>query len=207
MSKESGTYALPVLEKLNLIPRRIVLSRHSGRTGVALFARRCCGIELGEKNLADLSARIKAADGPLTGISEFLNLLADMGALPPGFPDPLDCVSFKEIEEIRGEQRLCRVEAALKRRGSGPPLLLAGEGASLSEAILNAVNATFHCEIFIKRTALKGYGEKIRFYAEIEAKGRLYAMERIGASMGILLFQCFLDVINIVIIDTNGGIK
>jgi 2-isopropylmalate synthase len=199
MSKESGTYALPVLEKLNLIPERIVLSRHSGRAGADLFARRCCSIELDEKNLADLSARIKAGDSPLTGLSEFLNILADMGALPPDFPYPFGCVSFKEIEETRGEQRFCRVEAALKRRGSAdsePPLLLAGEGASFSEAILNAVDEMFHAELFVMRNAVTGYGNKIRLYAEIESKGRVYAMERIGSSRAYLLFQCFLDVIN-----------
>jgi hypothetical protein len=48
----------------------------------------------------------------------------------------------------------------------------------------------------LEKTAVNGFGSRVRLYAEIKAGDRLYAVERTGAASGRLLFECCLDAVN-----------
>jgi 2-isopropylmalate synthase len=96
---------------------------------------------------------------------------------------------------------LYRISAVLRRyRGtevSGEPRVLEGDGSNQAGTIIQAVSAFSGYKLQLKRFALNGAGGKIRLYAEIAAKeNRLYAIERIGSSAGLLFIQCCLDAVN-----------
>jgi 2-isopropylmalate synthase len=197
LSKRTETYSLPVMEDLTLSPERIVLSRHSGQSGVALFARLYCGLELEGETLARVTGLVKAAPGTATGITEFICILADLRALPAAYRGPLRWVSFSETADaVR-----YRIRASLRRYKEGAPsgksYPLRGEGNTLAGAALGAVSAFTGIPLRLRRLAVNGTGELFRLYAEISAPGTgLYAVERTGAVPGLLLLECCLDAVN-----------
>jgi 2-isopropylmalate synthase len=215
LSRKGETYSPPV--SLSLSPERIVLSRHSGLAGLRLFARRYCGFEpdaaAGEK-LLDL---VKAAPGPLTGLTEFLCMAADLGALPAEYPRPLVCLSFEEtLSAGPGEEAAYKFRALLSSHNvaghnaaghnvSGLPREAAGAGATEALAALDLAYRFTGRKLRFARIGLSGGGSRIRLYAEIleqggeqEAgeEGGIAAFERIGPSTGLLFFQCCLDALN-----------
>jgi 2-isopropylmalate synthase len=212
LSRKGETYSPPVLESLGLSPERIVLSRHSGLAGLRLFARRYCGFEpdaaAGEK-LLDL---VKAAPGPLTGLTEFLCMAADLDALPAEYPRPLVCRSFGEtFTALAGEEPVYRFRALLashnaaSRNASGSLREAAGAGKTEALAALDLAYRLTGRKLQFTRIGLSGGGGRIRLYAELleqggeqEAgkEGGIAAFERIGPSTGLLFFQCCLDALN-----------
>jgi 2-isopropylmalate synthase len=86
ISLNRETYIPKEFEAWIDIPERITLSRHSGRAGIALYARRYLGLELDSKSCTALAEQIKARD--TWGLTEFLVLLHEL-ALVPDCPAPL----------------------------------------------------------------------------------------------------------------------
>jgi 2-isopropylmalate synthase len=205
LSRNTETYSLPVMETWNTAPERIVLSRHSGQAGVALFAQRCCGLTLDEETIAVLISRIKEPTGSkegTTGLTEFLCTLSDMGKLPPEFPGPLICVSFKETlcsAETGNRVEAAVIEAALQVYGAvEPDREISGRGKNEAAAISQALNGLDRTGLTFSRIALNGFGGKLRLYTVVSFdSGRIYALERAGPQSGAeLLFLCGLDAIN-----------
>jgi 2-isopropylmalate synthase len=184
---------------MNLCPERIVLSRHSGRAGVRLFARRYCGIGLTNDQLARAAALVKGAPWTVTGVSEFIAILTELRILPPEYPGPLVIQKFSETVCAEGwppDAPRFRVEVSLGRYGqeaAGECCRRAGDGPDETAAILAALPGP---ALSVKKTALSGSGGRFRLYAEISAGGRLYAAERTGAAPGRLLCECCLDAVN-----------
>jgi 2-isopropylmalate synthase len=202
LSRRSETYSLPLLEQLDLRPERIVLSRHSGLAGLRLFARRCCGVDLTQEQLVRAAALVKSAPWPVTGLSEFIAILAEQKALPPEYPGPLVIRSFSETLSEEGWPQGVpgfRVEAALGLYGkddAGVSYRLAGDGPDESAAVLAALSSLPGPALSVEKTALSGAGGRFRLYAEISAAGRRYPAERTGAVPGRLLCECCLDAVN-----------
>ncbi|MDR1949947.1 MAG: 2-isopropylmalate synthase [Spirochaetaceae bacterium] len=218
--KDKATYSLPLLEDLDFVPERIVLSRHSGKAGVALFARRYCGLDLDEALLSRLRDLLKSTPEPSLGLSEFIRLLAGLGALPAPWPGLLLRTSFSErfsagTENGGGSRYRYRIAATLRRcRGpepsgdsgddsgevgnsGGDDGVLDGEGETWVKVIPKAVSAYTGTELSLRRLGINGVGEKLRLYAEISTPGgKLYAPERIGSPAGLLLLDCCLDAVN-----------
>jgi 2-isopropylmalate synthase len=190
-----------------MTPERIVLSRHSGQAGVSIFARRYCGIDLDDETLAALTARIKAAPETATGITELLCMLAGMQKLPPGFPEPLVCLSFAETQERTMGKIKFAIRASI-RAGEFPQaetFNVSGEGDDEAAAVLETLKTTARLrrkdnsenpDFCIRRREISAYGDRVRLYAEPGINGKFYCLERTGASAGYLLFACGLDVIN-----------
>jgi 2-isopropylmalate synthase len=204
LSRNAETYSPPNLERWTGVPEQIRLSRHSGRAGTALFAQRYCGLELDEKTIARITEKIKDRE-TVTGITEFLCILSDMKKLPAGFPGPFIRLSFTGTftgPEIGTGNRTApaawRIGAvAALYGGAEKGQEVSGVGESEAAAVSDALSGLcgFHPDFF--RTALNGYGGRIRLYTEIALpSGRSYALERIGASSGELLFLCGLDAVN-----------
>jgi 2-isopropylmalate synthase len=180
LARNTETYSLPVMETWSAAPERIVLSRHSGQAGVALFARRYCGITLDEETIAKIVSRIKDSREETTGLTEFLCILSDIGKLPPEFPDPLVYTNFEEIR-IYGES---------------------GE----AETVLKTVRKLTGFELRLGKLGVNGCGERLRLYVELAVpRGssedpwslkETYCIERIGKTPALLLFQCCLDAVN-----------
>jgi 2-isopropylmalate synthase len=204
LSRKGETYSPPVLESLGLSPERIVLSRHSGLAGLRLFARRYCGFEPDAKTGERLLDLVKAAPGPLTGLTEFLSMAADLDALPPAYPRPLVCRSFGEAFSAgQGKDPAYSFRAAVANHGlSGPPREASGAGETQALAALDLTWRLTGRKLRFARIGLSGGGGRIRLYAEIlkegggEEAGGEAAFERIGPSAGLLLFQCCLDAVN-----------
>jgi 2-isopropylmalate synthase len=203
LARKTETYANPALEGLGR--ERIGLGRHSGRAGLRLFARRYCGLEPGEDVLGEVLRRVKAAPGPLLGLTEFLSLLGDCGALPPE-RRPLLCRSFSETLETPGiaagnaavngkTAARYTVRAVLAEYGGAESAFtLEGAGESREAAVLEALRPAG--DLSIIRTGLCGSGPRLRLYAELRLGDRDFALERRGESAGALLFACCLDALN-----------
>jgi hypothetical protein len=196
LAKNAETYSLPALEPWITARERIVLSRHSGRAGIALFAERYCGLSLDEITLKRLAGEIKKSEA-VTGITELLRLLSDLGALPPGFPGPLVCVSFAAAFAAAPRPRF-EVEAALGvYGGTEPERRVCGAGNSEADAVSEALGNAGSSPPEFSRVSLNGYGGRLRLYAELAfPSGRVYALERAGASPAEALFLCGLDALN-----------
>jgi 2-isopropylmalate synthase len=207
LSRKGETYSPPVPESLGLSPERIVLSRHSGLAGLRLFARRYCGFEPDAETGERLLDLVKAAPGPLTGLTEFLCMAADLDALPAAYPRPLVCRAFGESLSVRaGEEPVYRFRAALASHGaSGPPRKAAGSGETEALAALDLTRRLTGRKLRFTRIGLSGGGGRIRLYAEIGEGDRLTAFERIGPSSGLLFFQCCLDALNGGFTHTTGS--
>jgi 2-isopropylmalate synthase len=228
LARETGTYANPALEEIQPEGEQwIRLSRHSGRAGIVLFAQRYCGLDLEGEIPGKILNRIKAAPGPLLGLTEFLCILEDLGALPPDRRRPLVCRSFSETIESAGNssapdaaagdtgagntavRHSIRADLAeyaaprpsAEKSGGGPPIILRGSGENQGAAVLDALGPLGGGDLRILRTGLSGSGSQLRLYAELKLGDRGFALERRGNSAGALLFACCLDALN------GGGLK
>jgi 2-isopropylmalate synthase len=200
LSRNTETYSLPSLERWIAVPERITLSRHSGRAGTALFAERYCGLGLDEKTIALVTGKIKDHE-TVTGITEFLCILSDIQKLPVGFPGPLIRLSFTGTFTGPGSgaaPETWRAGAAIAVYGGAEePRKVSGVGENEAVAVSRALSGFCGWLVDFSRTALNGYGGRMRLYTEIAApSGRSYALERLGASAAELLFLCGLDAIN-----------
>ncbi|MDR2501312.1 MAG: 2-isopropylmalate synthase [Treponema sp.] len=199
LSRNTETYSLPGVERWATVPERIVLSRHSGKAGTALFAERYCGLALDEKTVALAAEKIKDSE-TLTGITEFLCILSDMGKLPAEFPGPFIRLSFTEtftgngavLEELFQVSAVLGVYGAAERAGE-----ISGNGNSAALAVSEALGRLCGWKPEFSPLAVNGYSGRIRLYTEIRPpSGSCYALERIGPSVAELLLLCGLDAVN-----------
>jgi 2-isopropylmalate synthase len=196
LSRNAGTYSLPSLERWTTAPERIVLSRHSGRAGTALFAERYCGIELDEKTSALTAEKIKNSE-TLTGLTEFLCILSDMGKLPALFPGPFIRLSFTGTFTGPAPER-SQVGAVIGVYGAAEGTReISGAGPDEAAAVSQALERLCGWKPEFSPPALNGSGGRIRLYTEIAPpSGRRYALERTGPSAAELLLLCGLDAVN-----------
>jgi len=196
MARNPRTYCLSIVEDINAIPERIVLSRHSGKAGVKLFAERCLGIKLEDDTALKISAHIKESPLVVTGITEFILMLHNMGLLPASFPHPFMVEAFSERNSENADGQSYTVEAELKTTDS-KMLKISAAASGMKEAVLQALETFGEDPLSIKNILFAGYDASIRLYAEITAaSGRKYPIERTGASSARALFESCLDVIN-----------
>jgi 2-isopropylmalate synthase len=205
LSKNTATYTPPLPMYPAPVPERIVLSRHSGRAGIALFARRYCGMEVAAETLSRLRDLVKTACGSTTGLTEFIRMLADIQALPPTYPGLFIRTAWSETAGSDAEKGAWyRINAALTRYrgpasspGSPERFPLSGDGETWTKVVPQAVSAGTGMKLELTRLGITGAGDKLRVYAEITAlEDRMYGIERIGASPGLLLLDCCLDAVN-----------
>jgi 2-isopropylmalate synthase len=210
LARKAETYANPALEGVYRESERIILSRHSGRAGLRLFARRYCGLELEDAVLGEILNRLKAIPGPLLGLTEFLCMLGDLGALPPDRKRPLVCRFFLEtiengVEEPKiaggnagagGKTRYTIRALLAEYESAGSGVTLGGEGESRGEAVLGALGPVGGGGLSITRIGLCGSGPRLRLYVELKLGDHDFAVERRGDSAGALLFACCLDALN-----------
>jgi 2-isopropylmalate synthase len=200
LSRNAETYSLPSLERWITAPERIVLSRHSGRAGTALFAERYCGLELDENTTALATEKIKTSE-TVTGITEFLCILSDLGKLPALFPGPFIRLSFTGTftgPENGAAPESSRVSAVIGVYGAAAGTReISGAGPDEAAAVSEALGRLCGWRPEFSRLAVNGCGGRLRLYTEIAApSGRFYALERIGPSSAELLLLCGLDAVN-----------
>jgi 2-isopropylmalate synthase len=199
LSRNSETYSLPGLERWTTAAERIVLSRHSGRAGTALFAERYCGLTLDVKTIVFITEIIKNSE-TFTGITEFLCILSDMGKLPAAFPGPFIRLSFTETFTGPGNGAApeTRVNAVVVAYNAAEGIReISGAGANEAAAVSEALRNLCGWGPDFSPVALNGWDGKIRLYTEIAGpQGRTYTLERIGSSVAELLLLCGLDAVN-----------
>ncbi|MDR2747896.1 MAG: 2-isopropylmalate synthase [Treponema sp.] len=175
LSRETETYANPALAGMHREGERIGLSRHSGRAGLRLFAQRYCGLELKEDILGELMRRLKAAPGPLLGLTEFLCMLGDLEALPPDRRRPLVCRSFSETIESPGPDA--------GEGNAGNTAADARTGKNLPPAAGTAVNSKTTARHAV-RAVLAEYG----------SEGRAITLEGAGENQGAAVLEALRPV-------------
>ena len=197
-----------------MVPERIVLSRHSGTAGAALFCRHYCAMEPDRETLSRIMERIKNSScfaSGAGGLSEFIVLLGDMEKLPQAYTGPLLIDTWRFVRD--SGTAAAEFQASLKPAFSpGPALEAAGQGETWTAAVLEALNRLWEMiagkaghqacggqapgGIGLAKLYVNGAGEKIRLYAVPVVRGRPYPLERSGTDAERLLFQCGLDGIN-----------
>jgi 2-isopropylmalate synthase len=209
LSKNTETYSLPGLEQWMTAPERIVLSRHSGRVGTALFAERYCGLALDGETAALVTEKIKNNE-TLTGITEFLCILSDLGRLPAAFPGPLVRLSFSGSFTGTGSGiesgAAWQVGAVLGVYGAAQRTWeISGAGTSEAAAVSQALRNLCDRAPEFSRIALNGCGGRTRLYTEmVLPSGNCYALERIGPSAAEILLLCGLDALNAEAVRRQG---
>lgn len=193
-------------------PERIVLSRHSGKAGVASAARAYAGIELGEARAAELLDVIKETlpdSEPAFGVTEFLSLLNDRDLMA------VSTVRCRDLEfsSARGQ---CEISGAFDFGASPSPAgdrrengCVTGRGPTPGEAALDLVERATGIDLSVRALAVSSYdvpshgvesGAKWRVYIEAivsgDAEARVFAVERVGCDRDRATVDALLDAVN-----------
>jgi 2-isopropylmalate synthase len=173
----------------NYVPERVVLSRHSGRAGIRLFAAWLGVGQFDEDKIEQLLGRIKNSGVRFWGITEFLLLVKELKLLASDSICPISCAAYVECcTDMR-----CDVSILLS---DGETVL--GNGVDPESALLSAVSKKTAQNIKINKTELTSINGNYRIYAELLTTNNnsITAIERYGNHPNRLLFECILDVIN-----------
>ncbi|MDR3233342.1 MAG: hypothetical protein LBT46_06740 [Planctomycetaceae bacterium] len=171
-------------------PRRIVLSRHSGKAGIRLAAS-FCGIDnIDGKAVETILQRLKDDEHQTLGITEFLVWLKESGLFPADTAAPVTC---NEIQVMQTDSAV-EVEAVLSNQTR-----ITGSGSSLEFAVLSALQSVTEIGLALRFAAVEwtGLGGQYRLYAETVLPDReILAAERTGKVPGRLLLEIGLDAVN-----------
>jgi 2-isopropylmalate synthase len=201
LRRNADTYTHPMAKKIGFAQERIVLSKHSGKAGIALFAIRYCATPLDKNACGALLNEIKntsTAPDRTTGITEFLCLLYEKKLLKTNAAAPLVCVCFNSSYNFNPVEQHIHVSAKIERfHTPDTQQSISGKGHTVKDAVLAADAFLTDAAIEITTVSINGFGKNIRLYAEITVNSnRVFAIERQGGSPEQLLFLCCLDAIN-----------
>ncbi|MDR3182878.1 MAG: hypothetical protein LBT89_08180 [Planctomycetaceae bacterium] len=187
LESSPDNYSSAILRKSGSVPQRIVLSRHSGKSGVRMAAAYCGLGELNDKAAEKILCRVKTTDKRTVGLTEFLVIIGELGLLPKGSPNPVCCSFFSE----QSAGGFHRIKTTLSDGRT-----YHGKGATAESAVMDTVNKISPFQIALERAELNGMNGQYRLYTIIKSNDKKTALERYGASPNRLMFECCLDVIN-----------
>jgi 2-isopropylmalate synthase len=185
----------------NSVPERIVLSRHSGKAGIRLFAKQIGLEQIDDNKVEQLLKRIKNSELRFIGITEFIKLARELQTTPEmNSIYPISCKSYAEFYNDK------KYEVSIELSDGE---IIYGEGVDSANALLSAVLKISNLEIKINKIELTGINGSYRLYAELfvtnnQTNNRnnnspdkmITAIERLGTQPNRLLFECILDIIN-----------
>jgi len=188
--------------KFDTVPERIVLSRHSGRSGVEMAARHYAGVQLTIVQAERLLERIKGTlrdDESLFGITEFLLLLKAEGLLVKPVVSCRDVLLTADTDcYVLSGTFLINAITGIRS------FFETGRGESLSESALALIGRLFSLDILIQALCISGYGngKNFRWRVYIEASvaetcAETFAVERIGHDQNRLIIDALLDIYNV----------
>ncbi|MDR1962773.1 MAG: hypothetical protein LBQ50_03235 [Planctomycetaceae bacterium] len=185
----SDNYSPETVRICNAVPDRIVLSRHSGKSGIRFIAKQL-GLRQFSNTVAEqLLEQIKQSGLRTFGVTEFLKLASEYDLLPVNVPPPVFCTEFSEYRT----ETCCVVTATLSTGQT-----VTAEGLSLELAVLDAVKQFSGFPIEFIKTELTGIDGRCRWYVEMRIPDEtLVAVERFGTDSGRSLFECCLDAVGI----------
>ncbi len=170
-----------------LVPERIVLSRHSGKSGVILLAE-SCHLPIDPRAATRILGELKARNSSSLGFTEFLRLYYKNSG-PRPFPNTL-----YDIKDVFGsfEDHHCNV-TVLRTNGESFP----GKGSDMLSAVLDAVVRMSGLNIIARRVEMRMMDCTYRCYMEVFVEWEPpFAVERIGTEPAHLIAQCLLDALN-----------
>jgi len=194
ISRSSETYKSFDAEKFDTVPERIVLSRHSGRSGVEMAARQYAGVQLTSSQSECFLERIKETlrdDESLFGITEFLLLLKAEGL----FNNPVLSCRELVLSVIDGRSVLsgkfmrdCFHESRFIHE--------TGHGVALVDTAIDLINRLCKREISPRAISISGYGNGDAFRWRVNIDDFGMAFERTGVDQNRLIIETLLDVVN-----------
>jgi len=191
--KSKKAYRLSDPAEYGTAPDRIVLSRHSGKAGIAAFAREHAGFEPDGETLSTLLTRVKS-DHRAPNATSILQAIRAPG---PGGYVPVSLKSYREETSFANGEPFWRIEARMA--GSGRPRSSRAEANVLVAALLEIVRLETGLSLKVRNLSHTGFGEAHRVYLETAIEGfgaRIWAFERRGAVPNRLALECMLDAVN-----------
>jgi len=202
ISVDAQTYQSVNFARFGTGDERIVLSRHSGRSGVESAALRYAGIQLSSERATRLLDRIKkdlGSDGSAYGVTEFLLLLQVEECLDVPL---VRCVSLRVSSTERHVSMRARFSVSVPHTRA-KAIHGTGRGYSISEAAVDLVNRVCRTDLSIHSLSLSSYGSgtvmRHRAYLEIRSAScmdRIFAVERVGTDRESILVSALLDAAN-----------
>ncbi|MDR2755304.1 MAG: hypothetical protein LBC20_06320 [Planctomycetaceae bacterium] len=188
----SDNYLPEAVRICNAIPKRIVLSRHSGKAGIQLMAEQL-GLNKPNNTVTEqLLNHIKESGLRTFGITEFLKLASEYNLLPVDFPQPVFCIGFSEY----CTDGYCRVTGTITSSISKEQTVI-GEGLTVELAVLDAVKKVSGLSIRLNKTESIGKEGQFHLYAEMLVEDQMMiTVSRFGFHLSRLLFECCLDAVN-----------
>ncbi len=191
--KSKKAYRLADPAEYGTAPDRIVLSRHSGRAGIAAYVREHAGYDPGPEALSALLERIKADQRPPTATSVLQSLKPALS----GPYAPRSVKSYREETTFANGEPYWRIEARIA--GNDRPRTVRAEASILVAALLEIVRLETGLSLKVRSLCHTGFGEAHRAYLETSIDGfgeRVWAFERRGAVPNRLALECMLDAVN-----------
>ncbi len=202
--KSKKTYRLADPAEYGTAPDRIVLSRHSGKAGLAAFVREHTGADADDEILGSLLSRLKedTRAPSVTSVLHTLGLAQRERAKEGGTFLRRETVavavkSYREDIYFSNGSPRWRVEARFAE--SGRPRPAHAESNVLVAALLDIVREETGLSLKIRNFSQTGFGETHRVYLEASIDGfgdRMWAFERRGPVPGLLALECMLDAVN-----------
>jgi len=180
--------------RFDTVPERIVLSRHSGRSGVEMAALAYAGVHLISSQSERLLERIKTSlqnDSSIFGITEFLLLLKHEGLVSK----PIITCREIVLSVIDGN---CVLSGTFVYDDPHEFRLVheTGYGASVVYAALDLISRLFSRDIPLRSASISGYGNGNSFRWRVYIEDFKMAVERIGVDQNRLIIEALLDVAN-----------
>ncbi|MDR1925478.1 MAG: hypothetical protein LBQ66_13990 [Planctomycetaceae bacterium] len=192
-----------------VLPERIVLSRHSGKAGILLVARSLGLDKIDDADAERMLVCIKDSGERSFGVTEFLLLAEELGLLPPDVGKVVACKNYSEQStttncKIKTKTKTnykikTKIKASVKIKVKiSDDRTILGKGDSYESALLSVAFQIAGYEIKINKTELTAFNNRYRIYAELTTTHtkKIIALERSGNHPNKLLFECLLDTIN-----------
>lgn len=170
-----------------LVPERIVLSRHSGKSGILLLAE-SCNLSLDPRAASRILGELKTRNPSSLGFTEFLRLYYRNSGTRP-FPDTLF-----DLKDVYGVFEHHHFSITVVRTTGDS---YCGKGSDMMAAVFDAVARMSGRRLVSRRSELRMMDGVYRCYMELFVEWEPpFAVERTGMEPALLVAQCLIDALN-----------
>ncbi len=201
MLLSSATYSVLSPDRFGLPPHRLVISRHSGVSGLNAVVRELTGSSHYNADYTGLMDEFKEiADGERhVSVTRLLTLLYEDGVINN---DLWYLDSCRYAMSGSGQKKFSVSVNIISIRGKKRKTVARGE--TISDAVISALKSLFKISLEITGYSFSGTGNatsaSVSFHVSAEYEGRAYADESYGDDMLTLFVTSYLNIINRVVV-------